>query len=330
MKILFTSVGRRVELMQCFQQAAERLGMKDEVTLVGADITDTAPALYFCHETKLVCRISDPRYLDQLLSICEQERIDALIPTIDTDLLLLSKNKDRFAAIGTKVLIADYDKVRLCRDKNLTADYFESLGLHSPQPVHDVNLYLERVRSGKAHFPAFIKPKDGSSSIDAYRVDDEESLRAMADRIGDYIIQPYVTGREYTVDIFCDLDGDPVLITPRERNAVRSGEVLKTTITQDDRMIGEMKTLVADFKPVGQITVQLIRDENTGIDQYIEINPRFGGGAPLSIKAGADSAEMVIRMLKGEKLSYVEKAARDGECYSRFDQSICVRKGKRL
>lgn len=70
--------------------------------------------------------------------------------------------------------------------------------------------------------------------------------------------------------------------------------------------------------------MQLIRDEVTGKDYYIEINPRFGGGAPLSMKAGADSAEALLQMLSGDKLEYKEKAARDGAIYSRFDQSICV------
>lgn len=102
---------------------------------------------------------------------------------------------------------------------------------------------------------------------------------------------------------------------------------MQTRICQDDVMIAEMKTLIADYKPCGQITVQLIRDENTGENYYIEINPRFGGGAPLSIKAGADSARAVLRMLNGEKLIYEEKAARDQAIYSRFDQSICVYEG---
>ncbi len=89
-------------------------------------------------------------------------------------------------------------------------------------------------------------------------------------------------------------------------------------------MIAEMLKLVADYKPCGQITVQLIQDEKTGDNYYIEINPRFGGGAPLSIKAGADSAKAVLKMLSGEKLVYQDKAARDGAVYSRFDQSVCV------
>lgn len=318
MKILFTSVGRRVELMQAFRKAADELGV--DLTIIGADITESAPALYFCDETKIVCRIKDENYIPQLLSICENEKVDCLIPTIDTDLLLLAENKSKFEAIGTKVLISAVDKVKLCRDKRFTADYFISLGLKSPQPVDDVEKY-------EMGYPAFIKPKDGSSSVDAYKVTNEEDLRTYANKIADYIIQPFIGGREFTIDIFCDYDGNPVYITPRERLAVRAGEVLKTQICQDDIMISEMKTLVSDYKPCGQITVQLIRDEKTGDNYYIEINPRFGGGAPLSIKAGADSAKAVLCMLNGEVLAYEEKAARDKAIYSRFDQSICVDEG---
>ncbi len=92
-------------------------------------------------------------------------------------------------------------------------------------------------------------------------------------------------------------------------------------------MIAEMLKLIADYKPCGQITVQLIQDENTGDNYYIEINPRFGVGAPLIIKAGPDSAKAVLKMLNGEKLIYQEKAARDRAIYSRFDQSVCVNEG---
>ena len=264
-------------------------------------------------------------YIPQLLSICEKEKVDCLIPTIDTDLLLLAENKEKFEAIGTKVLISAVDKIKLCRDKNYTADYFVSLGLKSPLPVNSVEKYEEALKRGKVSFPAFIKPKDGSSSINAYKVENLEDLRLYAEKIEDYIIQPFISGREYTIDIFCDYEGNPVYITPRERLAVRAGEVLKTQIVQDDVMIHEMQILIEDYKPCGQITVQLIRDEVTGKDYYIEINPRFGGGAPLSMKAGADSASAILRMLRGDKLSYIERAAIDGAIYSRYDQSVRVK-----
>lgn len=322
MKILFTSIGRRVELVQAFYNAAQKLNQ--DLTIIGTDITDTAPALMFCDETRIVYRVENTKYIPQLLAICEKENVNCLIPTIDTDLLLLAENKKCFEEIGTKVLISAVDKVKLCRDKRFTADYFMSFGLKSPLPFDLVEKYLNENQN---RFPAFIKPKDGSSSIEAYKVNCADDLKTYARRIKDYIIQPYIEGKEYTVDIFCDYEGNPVYITPRERIAVRAGEVLKTKICQDEKIISEMKTLIADYKPCGQITVQLIRQETTGDDYYIEINPRFGGGAPLSMKAGADSAEAVIRILRGEKLSYMEKAARDGAIYSRYDQSICVNEG---
>lgn len=325
MKVLFTSVGRRVELVQAFKKAAHELEI--DLTIIGADIAEDAPALFFCDETQIVHRIKDERYIPQLLSICEKEQVDCLIPTIDTDLLLLAENKDRFEAIGTKVLISAVDKVKLCRDKNYTSDYFISLGLKAASSVNNVDDFEEMLQNGEISFPVFIKPKDGSSSINAYKVENLEELKFYADKIEDYIIQPFISGREFTIDIFGDYQGNPVYITPRERLAVRSGEVLKTRITQDDTMIAEMMTLIADYKPCGQITVQLIQDAGTGENYYIEINPRFGGGAPLSIKAGADSAKAVLKMLNGEKLKYEEKAAADGAVYCRFDQSVCVNEG---
>lgn len=314
-RILFTSVGRRVELMQAFKKAATDLNV--DVVIYGADIVDNAPALFYCDKKIIVPRIKTPEYIPELLRICEQEKINALIPTIDTDLLLLAKNKAKFTAIGTEVLIAAEDKVQLCRDKRFTADYFIKCGLKSPKPIDDYTRY-------NGGFPAFIKPKDGSSSINAYKVHNAEELKSYASMIDDYIIQPFIEGTEFTIDAFCDFKGNPIFVTPRERVAVRSGEVLKTRIAQDDVMIAECKQLLADYRPSGAITVQLIKQNSTGDNYYIEINPRFGGGAPLSIKAGADSAKACIELLMGKKVEYQPKAAKDNAVYSRFDQSICV------
>lgn len=316
-RILFTSVGRRVELMQEFKAAAEMLGF--ELEIYGADITDTAPALSFCDHTVIVPRIKDIAYIPSLLECCKDNHIDALIPTIDTDLLILAKNKKAFQDIGTAVLVSAEEKIAVCRDKRLTSAYFESVGLLAPQPVDDFKNYC-------AGFPAFIKPKDGSSSIFAYKVTDRQELESFAKQVPDYIVQPFIEGTEYTVDVFCDFNGEPIYITPRIRLAVRAGEVLKTQIDQDDVIIDEVKKLLTDYKPCGAITIQLIRQNETGNNYYIEINPRYGGGAPLTMKAGANSAVALLKLLNGERISYLPKAAEDGAIYCRFDQSIRVNK----
>ena len=159
-------------------------GISGEMTLTGMppmsfDLVEVTKNRSFCDETKIICKIKEPEYIPQLLEVCETEKIDCLIPTIDTDLLLLAENKEKFETIGTKVLISAVDKVRLCRDKRYTADYFMSIGLKSPIPVDDVEKY-------NLGYPAFIKPKDGSSSIDAYKVNNEEDLKTYAKKIKDY------------------------------------------------------------------------------------------------------------------------------------------------
>lgn len=316
-RILFTGIGRRVELIQAFRQAS--LVLDQPIKLYGTDKAGTAPALTYCNIIKLVCGMKEPGYIEEIEKICVEERIDLIIPTIDTDLLVLAENKERFESIGTKVLISAAEKIRICRDKFETADFFIHCGVKTPAPVRDWADYT-------GGFPAFIKPTDGSSSIGAHKVDVPEELPVYAEQLDSYIVQPFIQGTEYTIDAFCDLYGAPISIVPRKRLAVRAGEVLKTQICMDESIIEEAKKIIEKFRPCGAITIQLIRAENTQDDYFLEINPRFGGGAPLSMKAGARSAESVLKILRGEKPDYQYEIA-DGSIYSRFDNSVCIEVG---
>ena len=98
----------------------------------------------------------DKEYIQQLIDICVADKIDVLIPTIDTDLLILSKNTEKFDKVGTKVLISKSDKILICRDKNNTGEFFESCGLKAPRTYNNYKNY-------PGPYPCFIKPKDGSS-----------------------------------------------------------------------------------------------------------------------------------------------------------------------
>lgn len=316
-RLLVTGVGRRIELIQAFRQAAQSLNIV--LKIYGADMAGNAPALSFCDYTRKVCSMRDENYIPDLLKICIKDKIDMVVPTIDTDLLILSKNTAKFDEIGAKVLISKEDKIAVCRDKNNTGAFFESCGVKAPKTFNDYKNY-------NLDFPCFIKPKDGSSSINAFKVNDADELGVYAEQIEDYVIQPYIDGKEYTIDIFCDFDGNPVYIVPRERVQVRAGEVLKTRIEMNTVMIEESRRIIKKFKPCGPITVQLIHDSKTDENYYIEINPRFGGGAPLSMKAGARSAEACLKLILGQKAEYKEEI--DNEAvFSRFDQSVCIDSG---
>ena len=253
-KILFTGVGRRIELLQAFRNAA--LVLNKDLKIYGADMTGTAPALAYCDYTRKVTAMTEPGYIYNLLRICKEDRIDLLIPTIDTDLLILSENKDLFEEAGTQVMISSADKIRICRDKTQTSQFFSDCGLKAPMPVNEWKKY-------QAGYPAFIKERDGSSSINAFKVMNVRELEIFAAQIKDYIVQPFVEGREYTIDIFCDWKGELISIVPRERIQVRAGEVLKTQICMDEKMIAEANMICKAFRPCGAITVQLIRDNHT-------------------------------------------------------------------
>lgn len=309
MKVLFTCVGRRVEMVQIFKTVFE--------DVYGSDLSSTAPALQFCDKTFLVPPIYSDDYIPALEEICRREQIDVLIPTIDTDLLLLSENRHVFERQHTKVLISAPEMISVCRDKRKTQKFFTSLGLYAPPVVDDYRQYM-------LGYPAFIKPRDGSSSVFAYKVESFEELERFAQYVPQYIIQPFIEGEEYTVDIMCDFQGHPIYVTPRKRLEVRSGEVLKTQIWQEDSILQDMGTLIEKFKPCGPLTVQLIRDRKSGKNCYIEINPRFGGGAPLSMMAGAASAQALKKILEGELLEYQVEAAEHGAIFSRFDQSVRI------
>lgn len=317
MNILFTGVGRRIELIQAFRSAAETL--RKNLKIYGADMTETAPALAYCDGTRIVTGMKEPGYVDELLTICKEDEIDLLIPTIDTDLLILSENKERFEEIGTRVMISEPDQVRIGRDKTLSARFLKKCGFFTPVTVDDWKEY-------KSGFPAFIKPRDGSSSIGAFKVQNAEELKIYAAHLENYIVQPFVSGIEYTIDVFCDWNGNPLSIVPRERLKVRDGEVLKTRIRMDKAILEEAEKICSAYRPCGAVSIQLIRDAE-GTDWFIEINPRFGGGAPLSMRAGARSAESVLRLLDGEPAERYTVA--DGAIYSRFDQAVCIDPGKR-
>jgi carbamoyl-phosphate synthase large subunit len=313
--ILILSAGRRVELVQSFQKAAKRLNIKSNV--VAGDCSDTAPATYFADRKVILPRINENNYIDEIINVCKREDIRLVIPTIDTDLLLLSEERERIESeSGSVVLIASTEVISICRDKINTQKFLEENGFKIPKMYSE-----EELDSRELEFPLFIKPKSGSSSINTFKVNNKEELATYRSLIKEPIVQDFMAGSEFTVDVFLDFDGNLITVVPRLRMATRSGEISKGKIIKDREIIEDIKRLIEVLKPIGHITIQLMKT-NKGIE-YIEINPRFGGGAPMSIQSGADSCENLYRLIMGERLEYNENY-RDNIMFFRFDNSICV------
>ncbi len=315
--VLILSAGRRVELVNCFKHARDSLGISGQV--VAVDCSQLAPALYFADINELVPRISSgERYVASIIDICNHFNISLIVPTIDTELILLSHEKARIESeTGARVLISSEKVISNCRNKVNTQKFLEKHGFGVPRMYTEEEL----AHPENISYPVFIKPVDGSSSVNAYRVDNPEALTLYRQMIDRPIVQEFIEGTEYTIDTFLDFNSKLISCVPRVRIATRSGEIAKGEIVRDREIMRDVERLMSVLKPIGHITTQCMKTVR-GIE-YIEINPRFGGGAPMSIMAGADSCEFLYRLMLGEELEYTENY-RDNITFLRFDQSIML------
>ena len=306
MNVLLLSVGRRVELTKIIKKSVNGIGGQ----LYCADANSLAPALYFSDSYFLLPRVESIEYLDVLISCIIQYNISVVIPTIDTELAILSINKNLIETkTNARVIISSHEVIKLFSNKELSSHKFNELGFDSPQIINEEGIV----------FPVFVKPKFGSSSIGAQKIDSFIELQVLQYKFGEIIIQELIDGDEYTIDCLVDFQGKPIHIVPRLRIATRSGEVLKGRITKDSVLISLVKDFLSKISFMGPITIQIIKKE----DKYyfIEVNPRFGGGVPMSINAGASIVDDLLSIASGDFLQYKEDY-RDNVTFLRFDQSI--------
>lgn len=277
--VLLLSAGRRVELAQAFASEIKARGLHAKMLA-----TDMKPELSaVCQMVDVAVkapRVNDPSYIDFLLSTCKAHQVGMVIPTIDTELLLLAQYRDVFAEEGVHLIISDEALVRDCRDKRLTASLFCNLGIDTPR-------IFER---SALQFPCFAKPYDGSCSVGASVVHDVNMLSDAMLADEKMMFMELIDGShtEFTVDAYYDQTGQLVCFVPRQRIEVRGGEISKGVARRNQVYDYLLPKLTRLEGAKGCITLQLFSNFQTGRFAALEINPRFGGGYPLSYSAGAN------------------------------------------
>jgi carbamoyl-phosphate synthase large subunit len=322
--VLFTCVGRRVELINAFRRAAE--GLKLTLEIHGADATRLSPAIQLVDKAHIVPAIAGGKYIETLLGLVRRARIDLLIPLIDTELPHLSAAADQFAERGCMALISSESVVHTCSDKLATYDLLRSAGIDTPRTWP----WSEAVRQKTHRFPLFLKPRAGSAGMGNYTVRSLAELRAFGRRVPDAIVQEYVDGAEHTLDVYTGFDGKPRCVVPRKRLEVRTGEVSKGLVVKDPAIIDTGKRVAEALGDCrGVITVQCFVTPEGRI-RVIEINPRFGGGAPLAIHAGADFPKWILAELTGKRVRINPTGYRGDIAMLRYDQSVFVPRASRF
>lgn len=313
--VLVLAAGRRVELVKAFKEC-----LAAKVAGAGVFAADTRPSLASaCHAADRAftsVRSDDPAYPDFLLNLCRENDVSLVIPTIDTELCLLAAQRDRFASHGVHLIISSPDLVAVCRDKRRTAALFESVGVATP------TIYSpDAIR-----FPAFAKPYDGSRSIGATPLMSpgaltpamlaDEKLMFMEMIGGDHV--------EYTVDVYYDREGELRCLVPRQRLEVRSGEISKG-LTRRGAVYDYLLPRLSRISGArGCLTVQLFVNHEAEHFAGIEINPRFGGGYPLTHAAGAEyPAWLIDEYMLGRPVRFFD-AWEDHLLMLRYDAKVLV------
>jgi carbamoyl-phosphate synthase large subunit len=316
MNILITSAGRRVSLVRAFQMELTKIFNEGKV--LTTDINPKFSAACTVSDGDFaVKRVTNPDYISELLKLCLEQEVKMIIPTIDTELYALAEQKNLFLKNGIQVIISSTDFVKKCRDKRRINEFFNNKGIEIPRPIskHDLS------------FPLFIKPYDGSLSVDTYLIQKQEELTNYHMTNDKLLFMEYIDKvdyDEYTVDMYYAKDNEVRCIVPRKRIEIRGGEVNKG-ITCKNYLISFLKERLGYIEgAVGCLTVQLFLHKMTNRVVGIEINPRFGGGFPLSFRAGANYPGWLIKeYFLGEEIDYFD-SWEENLLMLRYDDEILV------
>ena len=309
--ILITSAGRRVSLVRNFQDTLKEFNKKGKVFT-----TDMNPYLSSACQISdgflQVPRVTDDEYIHVLKKYCIKNNISMVIPTIDTELDILAKVKADFLKDNIFIAISTKEICDIFYLKDSTEKFFIDNKIDTPRQIENIN---------NCDYPIFAKLNNSSCSIGAQIVYTPEIAKDLS-QDKNYIFQELIQGDEYTVDVFIDRNNDIISIVPRQRLEVRAGEVNKAKAVKDKDIIDSIKHLCKYLKGAyGCITIQLFKIKDRII--FIEINPRFGGGYPLSPLSGANFAKYLIKDYLNIDLEYCENWI-DGNIMLRYEAEVII------
>ncbi len=304
-------------LLAAFRRALDELGLTGK--LLATDVTIASAAFHAADEGFLVPPFSAAEYIPALKRICAEREVGLLVPLTDLDLRDLAAHREEFSAAGSEVMIGPPETVHVCRDKILTNEFLARIGL----PV--IRTFpLEQFRR-QPFFPCFIKPIRGSASVGTDVLHSEAELKAHLATFGDLmLVQDYVPGSEYTLDIYRTRSGEVRCVVPRQRLTIRAGEVEKGLTVHDERLIAAGARLGENLQGLWGVVNAQCRRPPGNEAHFFEINPRFGGGAPLAIAAGANLPRYVLEERLGLDVSARLGQFRAHLLMLRYDEAVFV------
>ena len=295
MNILFTNAGRRTYLIK---YALEIATTYKDINIFVSDASDLTAAFHVDKSVKTIITpfvsSNEDRYLASLLKECKNYQIDLLIPLMDFELPILSMHTELFNDCGTKVIVSTSDIVEMCLEKDKTSTFCMDHSIPYPKIYHTKNAATQ--------FPLIAKKREGSGSVGLHIVSNQDELVQCFDEEND-IIQDYVSGQEYGMDILNDLDGNFLHACVKKKLGMRAGETDKAETFFSRKYELWARRISAATRHIGKMDVDFIETDD-GEVYFIDFNPRFGGGYPFTHITGFNYLDALIKMVKGETVSF--------------------------
>ena len=302
MNILFCSVGRRCELLKDFKKS-----LGEEVTIVVTDNSPYAPALAYADISYQVPLIYDESYIPKLLEICVREKINVMTTLIDPEIAILAQHREKFEQLGVEVLVPYLDTARLCYDKYKMFCYLKEKEIPTVTTYGSFQEFQTAYESGKIAFPVFVKPRTGSGSVGARKIDTLKLLEEVMVEDETLIIQELMTGTDMDADVYVDtVSHKPVAVFSKKKISTTIGGANKTISFKDDKLFDFVKRVLEIFEFHGPLDMDLFFKDG----QYYlsEINPRFGGAYLHAYGAGVDFPKLIY-----QNIQHIENTEQIGE-----------------
>jgi carbamoyl-phosphate synthase large subunit len=312
MNVMLTGAGRRTYLVEFFQWA---LGGRGQV--IACDSIGSAPAMSEADRRFIVPRIDHPEYIASLLAICKVHSVRLLCSSSDLELGVLSQHAARFRAVGSIPVVAAPPAIAICQDKWATFHWLRSCGLDAPATFGSLADARAALAYGTLAFPLLIKPRFGTSSIGVVLVENDRELALAYEWVqvqlrrtvlgrwaptaaaNSLLIQQFVLGQEFGMDIVNDLSGRHVCTLARRKLMMRAGNTDRAVTVADPSLDRIGAVIGQRLAHLGCLDCDVIKNDR-GVS-VLDLNPRFGGGYPFSHLAGANVPAALIAWANGEQ-----------------------------
>ena len=306
-----------------------RLNGERKIRIVATDMNPDSYGLFVAEKGYVVPPGTSDEYITEMLKIAENENIDVILPLSTYELMPLSKNKEKFENIGTKVLVSDPEPLEIANNKGKLYEFLRGEGIPVPDAVMVESLSeFERsvFKLGYPDVPVCVKPQIGKGSRgfrilrgDVDRLDlflnykpdstittfeDMISILENADPFPKLIVMEYLPGKEYSVDLLVK-NGEPLITIPRARNVIKLGISFIGTVERNEEVTEMANRIVKAIGLDYNINMQL-KYSADGIPKIIEINPRVSGTIVLCTGAGVNMPYLGVKMALGEEIPQME------------------------